>query len=58
MLLGSRKGSSMNTIIVMNAVSSLLAAVGLGGFLAWDKRRTGKAAVVPLYVRTRARPRR
>jgi hypothetical protein len=43
----------MTTIIVMNAVSSLLAAAGIGGFLAREKRRLGKTVTQPLYVTTR-----
>jgi hypothetical protein len=51
----------VTTIIVINAVSSLLAAVGIGGFLAREQRRARKAVVEPLYVTTRTtrlRPRR
>jgi hypothetical protein len=47
----------MTTIIVINAVSSLLAAAGICGFLAREKRRTRKAVVE--YVTTdttRSRP--
>jgi hypothetical protein len=48
----------MTTIIVINAVSSLLAAAGIGGYLSREKRRTRKAVVKPLYVTTRTtRPR-
>ena len=43
----------VTTIIVLNAVSSLLAAAGICGFLAREKRRTRKAVVQPLYVTTR-----
>ena len=43
----------MTTIIVINAVSSLVAAVGVGGFLVREKRRTCKPVVQPLYVTTR-----
>jgi cytochrome b len=48
----------MTTILVINAISSLLAAAGIGGFLAREKRRVGRNAVVqPLYVaRTRTPP--
>lgn len=47
----------MTTILVINAISSLLAAAGLGGFVAREKRR--RAAVRPLYVATgTTRPRR
>jgi hypothetical protein len=42
----------MTTIIVINAVSSLLAAAGISGFLVREKRRTRKAVVEPLYVTT------
>jgi hypothetical protein len=41
----------MTTIVVINAVSSLLAAVGFGGFLAWENRRDRRKAMVqPLYL--------
>ena len=43
----------MTTILVINAVSSGLAAVGIGGFLARKKRRVLRDAVVePVYVTT------
>ena len=45
----------MTTIIVINAVSSLLAAAGLCGFLAREKRRTCNVAVSRLYVTARPR---
>jgi hypothetical protein len=48
----------MTTIIVINAISSLLAASGVGGFVAREKRRTRKAVTQPLYVPARTdRPR-
>jgi hypothetical protein len=48
----------MTTIIVINAVSSLLAAAGICGFLAREKHRIRKAVVEPLYVTTKtAHPR-
>jgi hypothetical protein len=40
----------MNTIIVINAVSSLLATIGIGGFLVRQRRRARKMAVRMLYV--------
>jgi hypothetical protein len=43
----------VTTIIVINAVSSFLAAVGIGGLLARDKRRSRAAVAEPLYVTTR-----
>jgi hypothetical protein len=44
----------MTTILVINAFSSLLATVGIGGFLAREKRRVRRRATVrPLYVTTR-----
>jgi hypothetical protein len=45
----------MTTILVINAVSSLLAAVGIGGLAVWRDRRVRREAIVlPLYVTTRA----
>ncbi len=45
----------MTTILVINAVSSGLAAVGIGGFLVRKKRRVLRDAVVePVYVTTEA----
>jgi hypothetical protein len=48
----------MTTILVTNAVSSLLAAVAIGGFFVRRNRRTRRNAVVePVYVTTgTARP--
>ena len=44
----------MTTILVINAVSSLLATVGAGAFLARENRRARRNAIVqPLYVTTR-----
>jgi hypothetical protein len=44
----------MTTILVINAVSSLLAAIGIGGFLVRENRRDRRKALVqPLYVTTR-----
>ncbi len=40
----------MTTIIAINAASSLLAAAGICGFLAGQKRRARKAVVEPIYV--------
>jgi hypothetical protein len=40
----------MTTITVINAVSSLLAAVGIGGFFARENHRARKAVVEPVYV--------
>jgi hypothetical protein len=51
----------MTTILIINAVSSLLASFGLGGFLVRKHRQAGRRPVVqPVYVtteRTRPRPR-
>ncbi len=42
----------MTTILVINALSSLLAALGISGL--WlRRRRRAAAAVRPLYVRAR-----
>jgi hypothetical protein len=44
----------MTTILVINAISSLLATVGAGTLLARENRRVRRKAVVqPLYVTTR-----
>jgi hypothetical protein len=45
----------MTTIIVINAVSSLLAAVGIGSFLAREKRRIRRISVRPIYVTSSSR---
>ena len=51
----------MTTILAINAVSTLLAAVGMGGFLVLANRRARRdTAVQPVYVsarRTRPLPR-
>jgi hypothetical protein len=49
----------MSTILVINAVSSALGAVGVAGFLVRKQRRARRDAVVePVYVTTgTARPR-
>jgi hypothetical protein len=45
----------MTTILVINAVSSLLATVAVGGLFVWRDRRVRREAnVQPLYVTTRA----
>ncbi len=45
----------MTTILVINAVSSLLAAVGIGGLFVWRERQIRHAhRVQPVYVTTRA----
>jgi hypothetical protein len=47
----------MTTILVINAVSSLLATVSIGGWLVWQDRARRETFVQPLYVTTRvARP--
>ena len=43
----------MITILIINAVSCLLATVGIGGFLARENLRVRKAAVQLQYVTTR-----
>ena len=46
----------MNTILAINAISTLLAAVGLGGFRVLSDRRTRRESDVELvYVTTRRR---
>ncbi len=40
----------MTTIIILNAASSLVAAAYIGVLIARQRRRAGKAAVVPVYV--------
>lgn len=42
--------ATMTTILILNAVSSLLAAVGLGGLVALQERRVKRAAMQPQYV--------
>jgi hypothetical protein len=57
--MGLGKEPIMTTILVLNAISSLIATVAIGGYLVRQRRRTTKAVVMPLYVTTRAiRPRR
>jgi hypothetical protein len=47
----------MTTILIFNAISSLLAAVGLGGYVAHRRRRErAESAAMPLLV-TRQRRR-
>ena len=49
----------MTTIFVINALSSLLAAAGIGGWFAWKRRRAQREILVqPVYVtsRTTRRP--
>jgi hypothetical protein len=43
----------MTTIIVINAISSLVATAGIGGFLARERRRARRKVVRPLYVTAR-----
>jgi hypothetical protein len=58
MLITSRKGTTVITIMTINAVSSLLAAVGIGGYLVREKRRADRAVGQPVFVTTRrVRPR-
>jgi hypothetical protein len=42
----------MTTILILNAVSSLIAATGIGGFLTWRTRQAARrnALVQPIYV--------
>jgi len=43
----------MTTILLINAVSSLLAGAGVGGWFVHNKRRISRNAVVrPVYVTT------
>jgi hypothetical protein len=47
----------MNTILAINAISTLLAAVGIGGFLVLsDRRARRESEVEPVYVTTRRYP--
>jgi hypothetical protein len=49
----------MTTILIINAVSSLLAAVGVGGLVVRKSRRAGREAIVqPVYVTTETTRRR
>jgi hypothetical protein len=41
----------MTTILILNAVSSLIAVTGIGGFFIREQRRARKT-LVPLYVST------
>jgi hypothetical protein len=45
----------MTTILILNAASSLLAAVGLGGLVALQRRRVRHTAAQPLYVTSNPR---
>ena len=48
----------MTTIIVINAISSLVATAGVGGYIARRRRRSPRAVVKPVYVTTKTtRPR-
>jgi hypothetical protein len=41
----------MTTILILNAVSSLVAGTGIGGFLVWRNRRARETAPVqPIHV--------
>jgi hypothetical protein len=44
----------MTTILLINAASSLLAALGLGGFLVQKRRSAGQKAAVELAYVTRS----
>jgi hypothetical protein len=45
----------METILITNAISMVIAAAGFGGYLGWARRRARRAvAVRPLYVEARA----
>jgi hypothetical protein len=43
----------MNTILILNAVSSLIAAASAGGLVAWRRRRAKRTVVQPVYVSRR-----
>jgi hypothetical protein len=43
----------MTMILILNAVSSLLAAVGTGGLVAYRRRRARRTVVQPLYLNSR-----
>jgi hypothetical protein len=44
----------MNTILAINAISTLLAAVGIGGFLVLSDRRARRVSEAePVYVTAR-----
>jgi hypothetical protein len=41
----------MTTILILNAISSLTAAAGLGGWSVWSRRRARQGiAVQPIYI--------
>jgi hypothetical protein len=49
----------MSAILIINAISSVLAAAGIGGFLVEKNRRADRdAAAVPVYVEADRPPRR
>jgi hypothetical protein len=52
------KDNAMTTIILLNTISSFLAAAGFGAYFALERRRRAReAAIEPIYVFTdRARP--
>jgi hypothetical protein len=53
--LSQERNPTMTTILVLNAGSGLLAAVGIGGFLTWRSRRARREVMVRLlYVTTDA----
>jgi hypothetical protein len=58
MLTVNRKGLlHMNTILVINAISTLVAAVGIGGFFVLRDRRARRESDVELvYMTTRRYP--
>ena len=43
----------MNMILVINAAASLLATVGIGGFLVWQNRRHQAVVLQPVYLTMR-----
>jgi hypothetical protein len=45
----------MTTILILNAICSLLAAAGAGAFVARRQRRARRTVVRPLYVADRRR---
>jgi hypothetical protein len=44
----------MTTILILNAISSLLTAAGLGGLVAWRKRRARQVVVQARYLNSRS----
>lgn len=43
----------MTTILIINAVSTVLGAAGITGVLAWENRRTRRQVLIrPMYVTT------